>query len=155
MGAYLNKYKAVKFMSDKIEIVAPIMVEDVEGYKEVSSFFGIPPDGVRQLDLQYFLAIFLSSGGNLNYAYFLPTELFKSEKTIYQKAVDLEHSDREVVGHIYDKVFVDKSKSVINPKEWLKKDKIGEADRLDMDVLIAGVIYSNRFPEVAQEWPRN
>ena len=142
-------------MSDKIEIVAPIMVEDVDRYKEMSAFFGIPPDGSRQLDLQYFLAVFLSSGGNLNYAYFLPTELFKAERTISLKAVDLEHMEREVIGHIYDKVFVDKTRSVINPKEWMKKDKVVEADKLELDVLIAGVVYSNRFPEVAQEIKMN
>jgi rubrerythrin len=135
-------------MENKIQLIAPIVTEGNE-FKELASVLCLPDEKKRQVDLQYFTAVFVSSGGNLNYAYFLPSELLKARDSISQKAVDLEHMDRDVVGHIYDKAFVTASKmEPIDPREALKDPDV---EKMDIHTLIAGVIYSNRFPEVSQE----
>jgi hypothetical protein len=109
------------------------------------------PNGVeKQPDLLYFSAIFVSSGENLNNAYFLPSELVMAEKTIVNKALDVEHKEEDIIGHIYDRVFVDEKGKKLELAELASKDSIS-VDKDDMHVAIAGIIYKNRFPNVAKE----
>lgn len=135
-------------MKEKIQITAPIKVERKSKSREkaMASVIEFPKN--KQPDLMYFSAILVSSGENLNHAYFLPSELVLAESTIVNKAVDREHVEDEVIGHIYDRVYLDKTGHI------LKLEDLSEhafLDTVDMDIAIAGIIYKNRFPVEASE----
>lgn len=124
--------------------------ETVALKEKASSAIKLPDEKDKQPDLLYFSAIFVSSGENLNHAFFLPSELVKSEGTIVNKAVDMEHKESEVVGHIYERAFIDKDGNLLNLKELADTD-IKKIDKLDVHVAIAGILYKNRFPNLAEE----
>jgi hypothetical protein len=116
----------------------------------VASIIDLPTGKDKQPDLLYFTAIFVSSGANLNNAYFQPSELVKAEHTIKNKALDIEHKEEDIVGHIYDRAFIGKDGSILSLKELsaLDSDMI---DKNEMHVVIAGIVYKDRFPELAKE----
>jgi len=116
--------------------------------KAVAAVIDLPKNEDKQQDLLYFTAIFVSSGANLNKAYFMPSELIMAEKTIVNKALDVEHKEEEIIGHIYDKAFIDPSGNKLDTRE-LASDK--EIDSRDVHVVIAGIIYKNRFPHLSEE----
>lgn len=125
--------------------------------KEVASFceeyplaFGLPPEEQRQRDIQYIVAIFVSSGMNLNGAYFLPSELIGARDTITGKALDVEHLDQYVVGSIYERAYLTKDRQLIDPVQALVEYGT-KVDSLDMDIAVLMGLYKYRFPEVAQE----
>ena len=117
---------------------------------EVASVISLPKEGEKQIDLQYFSAVFVSSGANLNHAYFLPSELVKAENTIVNKAMDIEHNESEVVGHIYERAFMDKEGNRLELEELASMETAG-LDNQDMHIVIAGIVYKNRFPDLAKE----
>jgi hypothetical protein len=136
---------------ERIYLKADIQWHDeTAALKEAASIIELPKDGEKQIDLQYFSAIFVSSGANLNHAYFLPSELVKAEDTIVNKAMDLEHKEEEIVGHIYDRVFMDKSGNKLSLEE-LSSIETSSLDQKEIHVAIAGIVYKNRFPELAKE----
>ena len=118
--------------------------------KEAASVIALPKDGEKQIDLQYFSAVFVSSGANLNHAYFLPSELIKAEHTIVNKAMDIEHKESEIVGHIYDRAFMDKDGNRLEIEE-LASMETANLDDKEMHIVIAGIVYKNRFPDLARE----
>lgn len=124
--------------------------DETDELKEAAAIIELPKDGEKQIDLQYFSAIFVSSGVNLNHAYFLPSELVKAEGTIVNKAMDLEHSEEDIVGHIYQRVFIDKEGKQLNLDE-LASMETASLDAKDMHIAIAGIVYKNRFPDLAKE----
>lgn len=113
-----------------------------------SSIIKLPEEKDKQPDLLYFSAIFVSSGENLNHAYFLPNELVQAEGTIVNKALDVEHNENEIIGHLYDRAFIDKDGNRLELADL--KEKANTIDT-DVHVAIAGVIYKNRFPNLASE----
>lgn len=136
---------------NKIEITLPIKVERTSKSrrKAVASVLDLPED--KQPDLMYFSGIMVSSGENLNHAYFLPSELIKAETSIINKAIDKEHKEDAVIGHIYDRAFLDKDGNALDITELAGQLENATLEKLDMDVLIAGIIYKARFPEEAEE----
>jgi hypothetical protein len=86
----------------------------------------------------------------LNHAYFLGSELVKAEGTIINKALDVEHSEEEIIGHIYERAFIDKEGTPLNMNE-LASLETASLDNKDMHIAIAGIIYKNRFPNLAKE----
>lgn len=139
----VNKNKPVYLEADLV------LHEETAARKEAaSSVILLPGDGDKQPDLLYFSAIFVSSGENLNHAYFLPTELLNAEGTIINKALDVEHNESEVIGHIYERAFMDKAGNKLELAD-LQSEKA--LDGKEMHVAIAGIIYKNRFPNMAQE----
>lgn len=121
-----------------------------ELWTAASSAINLPKEVEKQPDLLYFSAIFVSSGENLNHAYFLPSELVMAEKTIVNKALDVEHKEEDIIGHIYDRAFVDEKGSKLEISELASKDN-ASMDKEGMHIAIAGIIYKNRFPNVAKE----
>lgn len=119
--------------------------------KAVAAILELPSESERQIDLQYLTAIFVSSGMNKNGAVFLGSELLKAQDTITTKAVDLEHDEQAVVGHITNRAFVSRTGEVIDAKEVAKEKSAADVDKLDMDIAIAAVIYKDRFLEIATE----
>ncbi len=101
-------------------------------------------------DMLFFSGILLSSGENLNKAYFMPSELVKAHNTIVNKAIDIEHAEDKVVGHIYSSVFTDRNGIKLD-METLKNMKQDVLENIDIDVVIAGLLYKSRFPELAEE----
>ena len=93
---------------DKFYLEADIkLVEKTEArQKAFAAVIELPRNEAKQPDLQYFSAIFVSAGTNLNGAHFLPSELVKAEDTIVSKALDVEHKEEDIIGHIYDRVFI-------------------------------------------------
>ncbi|RKZ10815.1 hypothetical protein DRQ25_01530 [Candidatus Fermentibacteria bacterium] len=118
--------------------------------KATAAIIELPKDDEKQMDLQYLSAILVSSGENLNHAYFLPSELVKAEGTIVSKALDIEHKEDEIIGHLYDRAFMTKEGAKLEMAELASEDA-GVLDKKDMHVAMAAVVYKNRFPEIADE----
>jgi hypothetical protein len=142
-----NKYNSVTLEAE-IELF-----EGTEELKqEVASVVPFPEN--KTPDMLFFSGIFVSSGENLNKAFFLPSELVKSHTTIDNKALDIEHDETQIIGHIYSSAFVDRhgNKLDITVLQDMKQD---ELEKMDIDVMIAGIIYKSRFPELAKEVKEN
>ena len=116
--------------------------------QEVASVVPFPEN--KTPDMLFFSGIFVSSGENLNKAFFLPSELVKSHTTINNKALDIEHDETQIVGHIYSSVFVDRHGNKLDIA-YLQDMNQDELDKMDIDVMIAGILYKSRFPELAEE----
>jgi hypothetical protein len=117
---------------------------------KASKVIELPAEKDKQPDLQYFSAILVSSGENLNHAYFLGSELVAAENTIINKALDVEHSETDIIGHLYQKCFIDKDGKLLDIAELASRET-ASLDTQDMHIAVAGIIYKNRFPNVAQE----
>lgn len=122
--------------------------------KAASSVIKLPKGDKKQMDLQYFSAVFVSSGINLNGAHFLSSELIKAEGTIINKALDIEHKEEEIIGHLYNRAFVDKEGNHISTEE-LASMETADLDATKIHVVVAGIIYKNRFPDIANEVANN
>ena len=139
-----------------VYLLSPLIIEnkvskaEYQKFKALAGAIDFPTE--KQKDLLYFKAVFVSSGTNKNAVTFLPSELIKARNSIAQKAVDLEHKENEVVGHIYSYSFLTTEGTEI-PLDSLSLDKsiAGNIDETPMDIVVAGVIYKARFPELAQE----
>jgi hypothetical protein len=118
--------------------------------KAAASVIDLPSDKEKQPDLLYFSAIFVSSGENLNHAYFLPSELISAEHTIVNKALDVEHKEDEIIGHLYDREFMDDSGNKVSLDELASSDEVDSSSK-KIHIAVAGIIYKSRFPNIAQE----
>lgn len=118
--------------------------------KEVASVLDLPTVENRQPDLAYFSSRFVSTGTNLNFAHFLPSELVKAGSTVPGKAVDIEHEEDKIIGHIYSHAFTDVDGNYLDNKT-LGSMNSKELDRQDLHIEIASVVYKTRFPEVVEE----
>ena len=118
--------------------------------EKAEAIIKLPSGKEKQPDLLYFSAIFVSSGENLNHAFFLPSELVMAEGTIVNKALDVEHKEEEIIGHIYDRAFMTKEGEKVDLHELANMEE-ASLDKKDVHVAIAGIIYKNRFPNVAKE----
>jgi len=118
--------------------------------EKAAKIIDLPGDKDKQPDLLYFSAIFVSSGENLNHAFFLPSELVKSEGTIVNKALDVEHEEDKIIGHIYERAFMDKEGNSLDIKELASKEA-ASLDKQEIHVAIAGILYKSRFPNIAKE----
>lgn len=138
---------------NKVNVVAPILVEtEVENLaKEKASTLAFPEE--KQADLQYIRSILVSAGTNKNGAHFLPSEMMKAHNTIVHKAIDIEHEEDKVVGHIYDCAFLFKNGEVFDPTKLMAdyKESSKSPDNIDIDIAIAGIIHKARFPNVSEE----
>jgi len=131
--------------------------ETIELKEKASEVIKLPEDKNKQPDLMYLSAILVSSGENLNHAYFLGSELLAAGSTITNKALDLEHHETSVVGHLYERVYTDKDNKVLDITE-LSARETASLDVQEMHIQVAGILYKNRFPELAKEieegeWP--
>ena len=140
-------------MENKIRVYAAIDVQDhVETVaQEKASALAFPDE--KQGDLQYIRSILVSAGTNKNGAHFLPSEMMKAHNTVVHKAIDIEHEEDKVIGHIYDCAFLYKDGSQFNPQQVLSEytEAQRDPDDLDIDIAIAGVVHKMRFPEYAEE----
>ena len=125
------------------------VVQETEAMKETAASVVKFPEH-KTPDLLFFSGIFVSSGENLNKAYFLPSEMVRAHNTIVNKAVDIEHEENEIVGHIYDSKFVDKVGNALDIKELSEMNE-EDLNKMEMDVHIAGIVYKSRFPELAKD----
>lgn len=133
-----------------LEATLEPLQETVALRKEVAAVLDLPDKSERQPDLAYFTSVFVSTGTNLNNAHFLPSELVMAEGTIVSKAVDIEHQEDQIIGHIYSHAFVDSDNNKYSVEE-LKKKPIEELDKMDLHVVVGSVVYKTRFPEIAKE----
>lgn len=118
--------------------------------KAAASVIDLPKNKEKQPDLLYFSAIFVSSGENLNHAYFLPSELISAEHTIVNKALDVEHKEDEIIGHLYAREFMDEAGNKISLEELASNDDVDSTSK-KIHIAVAGIIYKSRFPNIAQE----
>jgi hypothetical protein len=133
----------------KIEVTAPLHTE-AAALAEVADILSLPEEKDRQPDLQYLTAIFVSSGMNKNGAVFLGSELMKARETINNKAVDLEHDERSIIGQITGRAFLNRDRTPINIEKTAKMTS-KQLDELEIDVGITAIVHKARFPELAQE----
>jgi len=136
----------VLYLEADIEVHEETAARKEGAYKVIK----LPEGDDKQPDLLYFSAIFVSSGKNLNHAYFLGSELVAAEGSIINKALDVEHNEDEIIGHIYERVFIDKDGKSLDTSELASRET-ASLDEQDMHIAIAGIIYKNRFPNVASE----
>ena len=139
---------------EKFYIEADIRLEEEteDLQKAVAAVIELPRNENKQPDLQYFSAIFVSAGTNLNGAHFLPSELVKAEDTIVSKALDVEHKEEDIIGHIYDRAFITDDNEKLDLVELANQEDASlDSENKNMHVVIAGVIYKNRFPNLAKE----
>lgn len=118
--------------------------------QELASFLGIPEPERRQPDIQYFTSIFVSSGFNLNAAYFMPSELIAARDSIVDKPLDIEHEEDKIVGHLFSSAFVYKDGSVFDPVELAQRVGV-DVEKIPMDIVTANKVYKTRFIDLAQE----
>ena len=118
--------------------------------KEAASVITLPEGEEKQPDLSYFSAVFVSSGKNLNNAYFLGSELVSSSGSIVSKALDIEHSETEIIGHLFSSAFTDGEGKKLDLNE-LASSETAALDSKDMHIQIGSVVYKSRFPEIAKE----
>jgi len=137
-----------KFEPIKLEADIKIEKETPELRKAMASVVNFPEH--KTPDLLFFSGIFVSSGANLNNAYFMPSEMIKAANTINNKAIDIEHQESEIIGHIYDSKFVDRNGNLLDLNEIVNMGA-DELNKMDMDVMIAGILYKSRFPELSKE----
>lgn len=133
-----------------LEAKIEVMEETAARREKAEAIIDLPQGKDKQPDLLYFSAIFVSSGENLNHAYFLPSELVQAEGTIINKALDVEHKEEEIIGHIYERAFMTKDGKKLDIRE-LASMETASLDQKDLHVAIAGIIYKNRFPNLAEE----
>lgn len=117
--------------------------------KEVASVIDLPAEKDRQPDLSYFSSIFVSTGTNLNNAHFLTSEILQADDTISFKAVDIEHEEDQIIGHIYSHAYTDLDGKELS-SDFVKRE-IAELDKDKIHVEIGSVLYKARFPQIAQE----
>ena len=138
---------------NKITLYAPIQIDEgiSQQAQEKASVLAFPDE--KQNDLQYIKSILVSAGTNKNGAHFMPSELLKSHSTIVNKAIDLEHEEDKVIGHIYECAFLHKDGEQFDPSQAMAEAEETGSDLevLDIDVAIAGVVHKMRFPELADE----
>ncbi len=125
-------------------------LETDEIKKEVASVINLPNDMNKQPDLSYFSAVLVSSGENLNHAYFLGSELVAAADTVVSKALDIEHDEQEIIGHLYSSAFTDAKGAKLDLDELLSTET-ATLDTQDMHIQIGSIVYKNRFPEIAKE----
>jgi hypothetical protein len=135
----------------------------VKQKKEIAAKLSLPEND--QKDLLFMSAILVSTGTNKNMATFLGSELVLAKDTINLKALDLEHKEDKIIGHIYSSMYFDQNGDVLDIDSLYnklqaecKKEKsedystmIASLDSSEMDVGIVAVIYKDRFPEIAEE----
>ena len=121
------------------------LVSDNDGVlkKDLAGHVDMPKDA--PFDLMFFKAVYLTSGANLNFTYFDKSELAKSIDTVANKAMDIEHEEQGIVGHVYAASFFK-----ANSEEKIEASNVKSCDG-DVDVVIAGIVYKDRFPELAKE----
>lgn len=137
-----------KFKPITLEADIKLVDETEELIKTVASVVEFPEN--KTPDLLFFSGIFITSGANLNKAYFMPSELVKAAPSIDHKALDIEHAEDEIVGHIYSSRFVNKSGAELDLKDLASMNE-SQLDSMDVEVVIAGILYKSRFPQVAEE----
>ena len=132
------KYKFKMFAK-----VTPLDVKKDEAlHKEVANHMDVSLDS--QPDLLYFKAIYLSEGANKNGAVFHREELLPALGSVYNKAMDMEHEEDGIVGHIYAASFADQSGNILTEDEAKVSDG-------KIDIVIAGIVYRDRFPALAEQ----
>lgn len=136
-----------------VRIYAPIDVQEhvAKAAQEKAAVLAFPEE--KQGDLQYIRSILVSAGTNKNGAHFLPSEMMKAHNTIVHKAIDIEHDEERVIGHIYDCAFLFKDGEQFDPLKLMAEyeETARDADDIDIDIAVAGVIHKMRFPEYAEE----
>ena len=134
----------------RVKVTAPLHTE-AASLATVAEALSLPSEDDRQPDLQYLTAIFVSSGMNKNGAVFLGSELIKARGTISDKAVDIEHDERSIIGQITGNAFLKRDRSLIDAETASSTMSVEEMDELEMDIGITAIIHKARFPEIAQE----
>ena len=109
--------------------------------KAVAAVIDLPKVEDKQPDLLYFSAIFVSTGTNLNNAHFLPSELVRAENTIVSKALDVEHKEEDIIGHIYDRAYIDTNNKKLNIDELASKESGSlDKDYSDMHIVVTTMV---------------
>lgn len=124
--------------------------ETEELRSKASKVIDLPGENDKQPDLMYISAILVSSGENLNHAYFMGSELVAAKDTIVNKALDVEHQESEIIGHMISKAFIDKKGNPLSVEELASKEK-ASLDAQDMHIAVSAVVYKSRFPTIAKE----
>ena len=138
---------------NKITLYAPIEIDESisQQAQEKAGVLAFPDE--KQNDLQYIRSILVSAGTNKNGAHFMPSEMLKAHNTVVNKAIDIEHDEEKVIGHIYECAFLHKDGEQFDPNQTMAEaEEAGSSlDELDIDIVVAGVIHKMRFPELADE----
>lgn len=139
----MSSFKPIKW---EAEIILDAPTDKLK--QEVANTVEFPEN--KTPDLMFFHGIMVSTGTNLNDAHFLGSEIVKADNTIDLKALDMEHTEDSIVGHIYSHRLVSHDGASLNVSE-LKDKEDSELDGMQFNVHIAGIVYKSRFPELAED----
>lgn len=134
---------------EKVVVKSPLMVE-AASLSTAAKVLELPSEDERQPDLLYSTAILVSTGTNKNGATFLGSEIVRAKDSIVHKALDIEHDEQMVVGHITNAAYMYQDGSPFDPEEAMASST-EELDSRDMDIAVSLVLHKARFPEVASE----
>lgn len=138
---------------NKVTLYAPITVDErvAREAQEKAAVLAFPEE--KQGDLQYIRSVLVSAGTNKNGAHFLPSEMMRAHQTIVNKAIDIEHNEDQIIGHIYDCAFLFKDGEQFDPGKVLAEYEQASKspDELDIDIVVAGVVHKMRFPKISEE----
>lgn len=135
------KYKTIAY--NHIVITKEVNGDDKTKAAQASETLGLSQ--VKQPDLLYMDDILVSVGSNLNDDIFLPEELIVAvieRDSVKLKPVNWEHSERDIIGVMYDSFLVDKAGAKI-----LAEQSLGTLD--DFDVVSRSVIWKSTNPDKA------
>lgn len=140
-------------------------------YKKALGFSSDIP-GEQQPNMLYCTALFVTEGRNSNRDYFLRQELIKHRKSPIMQQVNFQHNTRGeffkgdkigICGHIYDATLMlqkDNEQILVTEDKIIEEKQNGEirykldypnADQYNLHILVAFVLYSFEFPELAEE----
>lgn len=137
---------------NRVYLEADVILEDEtpELKEQASKIIELPSGDDKQPDLLYCSAVFVSTGENLNHAYFMGSELIMAEGSIVNKAMDVEHEESLIVGSIYKREFMGSDGKKLDLTELASKE-VAAQDSQEIHIAIACVVYKDRFPNFAQE----
>jgi len=120
-------------------------------YKHIVSALNLPQ--ITSKDLAPLFGKMVETGGNKNMAWFDTSELIKPDtfNSIDYKALTDNHEEQSVVGFILAHKYVDKSNNKILEYADIEKLNGNRLKNLNLDIIIGGFLFSDRFVELASE----
>jgi hypothetical protein len=140
----MKKYKT--YILAKANI-CPVLDKDLEQIAN-STNYAPAKDLESQKDLMKIVSILVSTGVNKNDDVFLKDELVPVRKTGAHKPLNLDHNEKEIIGHMVKTYITTKSGNILDDKKIEKNPAIIPKD---FDITNEAVIYQFLFPQVAQD----
>ncbi len=141
MEIYPAEKNVASLMSNnKTTIVAKVISAEVT---DAPKHIDIKPSGSKSsrddIDMAVMRSVLVSTGFNLNGDVFTPEELFAAKESPIDKPINLEHNEKDIVGHMISSEAVAQDSNAFNDEANLPST---------FDIEVEGILYKGIFPEV-------